>query len=124
MHPSRSEALRAHRSQPRLGFTLDPYARMFSTISRRAASHTLAADATATARGADYTATSATRGVRATSKTPSANRTVPTAVATSIGEVGAQPTTVGDAATANACIAIYQATPDVTSDIAKDAVAN
>ena len=41
------------------------------------------------------------------SKAASANRTVPTAVATSIGEVGARIATVGDAATADACITIY-----------------
>ena len=42
--------------------------------------------------------------------------TVPTAVATSIGEVGSHTATVGDAATADACITIYQATPAVASD--------
>ena len=100
----------------------DPYTRRASANSGRTASHTPTADAAAAARGANHTANSATRGVRATSKVASTIRTVPTAVATSIGEVGAHTATACDAATADACITVYQATPSVTGDTTKAAV--
>ena len=102
----------------------DPYARRASANSRRTVSHTASADAAGAAkRSANHTANGATKGVRAASKAASANRTGPTAVATSIGEVGAHTATVGDAATADAGITIYQATPAVTGDTTKAAVA-
>lgn len=63
-------------------------------------------------------ANGATEGVRIASKAASANQAVPAAAATSIGEVSAHTTTVGDAATAADDINVCQATPVVIGDIA------
>ena len=89
----------------------DPDARRGSGNSRRTASHPPSANAAAVARGANHTANGVTRGVRATSKAASANRTVPTNVATSIGEIGAHTATVAD-------------NPAVTGDTTKAAAAD
>ena len=101
----------------------DPYTRRAYANFKTTASHTPSTDAAATARGASHTAIGATRGVRATSKAASANKTSPTAVATSIGEVGVHTATVGNAVTADACITFYQATPAVAGDTTRAAVA-
>ena len=102
----------------------DPYTRRAYANFKTTASHTPSTDAAATARGASHTAIGATRGVRATPKAASANRTSPTTVATSIGEVDAHTTTVGDAATADAGITIYQAIPAVAGDTIRAAIAD
>ena len=102
----------------------NPYARRASAKSRKTASHTPSADAPAVARGVNHVANGATRCVQATSKAASSNRTVTTAVGTSISEVGTHTATVGNTAAAEACVTIYQATPAVTGDTTKAAVAD
>ena len=121
---SRSETLRAHHSHRRLGFTPRPIRQKGFRQLQEDGFPQPSAATVAAARGASHTAVGATRGVRGTSKAASANRTSPTAIAASIGEVGAHTATVGGAATADACITIYQATPAVAGDTTRAAAAD